>query len=97
MRKQIYKDLRKRILFHNLEIRKNILKYIIINSNNNNSLKQKLQYKYKKYTSSVIQVKNRCIISNRQHSVYRFFKLSRIKLKEFALQGLLYGVKKASW
>lgn len=96
MRKQIYKDLRKRLLFHNLEIRKNILKYIIIN-NNNKILKQKLKYKYNNYMRSIIQVKNRCLISNRQHSVYRFFKLSRIKLKEFALQGVLYGVKKASW
>lgn len=96
MRKQIYKDLRKRLLFHNLEIRKNILKYIIIN-NNNKILKQRLKYKYNNYMRSIIQIKNRCLISNRQHSVYRFFKLSRIKLKEFALQGILYGVKKASW
>lgn len=97
MRKQIYKDLKKRILFHNLEIRKNILKYIIINNNNNIHIKQKIQYKYCKYMLSAAKIKNRCLVSNRQHSVYRFFKLSRIKLKEFALQGLLYGVKKASW
>lgn len=96
MRKQIYKDLKKRILFHNLEIRKNILKYVIINNNNYN-LKQKLKYRYNTYMSSIIQVKNRCLVSNRQHSVYRFFKLSRIKLKEFSLQGILYGLKKASW
>lgn len=96
MRKQLYKDLRKRILFNNLEVKKNILKFFIIN-NKKNILKQQLKFQYNNYMSSYTQVKNRCLITNRQRSVYRIFKLSRMKVKEFALQGILYGIKKASW
>jgi small subunit ribosomal protein S14 len=47
--------------------------------------------------SSRIRIKNRCILTGRNHSILREFKLSRIKLRELASQGLLMGIKKSSW
>ena len=47
--------------------------------------------------SSRIRVKNRCVVTARSHSVLRFCRLSRIKFRELATQGLLMGIRKASW
>lgn len=46
---------------------------------------------------SLTRVVNRCQISGRPKAVYRKFMLSRIVLREMAHQGLIPGLKKASW
>jgi len=43
------------------------------------------------------RVQNRCIVTGRRHGIYRKFKISRIKLKEFVSKGILPGVRKSSW
>ncbi|MHC5003853.1 MAG: type Z 30S ribosomal protein S14 [Planctomycetota bacterium] len=40
---------------------------------------------------------NRCAISGRSRAVYRKFGVSRIVLRELALQGKVPGMRKASW
>jgi small subunit ribosomal protein S14 len=40
---------------------------------------------------------NRCFICGRPRGFYRDFGLCRICFRRMALQGLLPGVKKASW
>ena len=47
--------------------------------------------------SSPTRLKNRCFISGRPKAYYRFFGLSRHMLREMAHEGLLPGVRKASW
>ena len=47
--------------------------------------------------SSPIRSHNRCVLTGRAHAVYRFCRISRIKFRELAAQGLLMGVTKASW
>ena len=47
--------------------------------------------------SSLTRVNNRCVLTGRGRSVHRFFRLSRIKFRELASQGLLMGVCKSSW
>ena len=47
--------------------------------------------------TSLTRVRNRCILSGRGRGVQRFFRLSRIKCRELASQGLLPGVCKSSW
>jgi small subunit ribosomal protein S14 len=47
--------------------------------------------------SSVTRLHNRCIITGRPKGYLRDFALSRHCLREMAHQGLLPGVKKASW
>jgi len=40
---------------------------------------------------------NRCQITGRSRGVYRKFGISRIVLRELALQGMIPGMRKASW
>lgn len=47
--------------------------------------------------SSKVRYRLRCEITGRPRGVYRYFKMSRISLREFASAGLLPGVTKASW
>ena len=41
--------------------------------------------------------RNRCELTGRARGYYRKFRISRIKLRELALQGLIPGMRKASW
>jgi small subunit ribosomal protein S14 len=41
--------------------------------------------------------KNRCQLTGRSRGVYRKFGISRIMLRELALQGMIPGMRKASW
>jgi len=47
--------------------------------------------------SSPVRIRKRCALTGRSRGYMGKFKLSRIKFRELALQGLLPGVKKASW
>jgi len=47
--------------------------------------------------SSATRVRNRCNMSGRPRAFLRHFGLSRIALRDMALNGLIPGVRKASW
>ncbi|MBL0232393.1 MAG: 30S ribosomal protein S14 [Chitinophagaceae bacterium] len=47
--------------------------------------------------SSKVRLKNRCQISGRPKGYVRYFGLSRIALRDMALNGKIPGLKKASW
>ena len=47
--------------------------------------------------SSKTRIRNRCAMTGRPRAYLRQFGLSRITFREMALQGLVPGVKKASW
>lgn len=47
--------------------------------------------------TSVIRLRNRCQFTGRSRGFLRKFKLSRLCFREFALQGLIPGIVKASW
>lgn len=47
--------------------------------------------------SSATRIRNRCMITGRGRGVYRKFNISRIMLREMAAEGLISGVRKASW
>ncbi|NLN31251.1 MAG: 30S ribosomal protein S14 [Bacteroidales bacterium] len=47
--------------------------------------------------SSPIRQRNRCKITGRTRGYMRQFGVSRITFREMASQGLIPGVKKASW
>ena len=47
--------------------------------------------------SSPVRLKNRCALTGRPKGYMRAFGISRIKFRELANQGLIPGVKKASW
>ena len=47
--------------------------------------------------SSATRVRNRCNMSGRPRGFLRQFGLSRIALRDMALNGFIPGVRKASW
>ncbi|MCD4698569.1 MAG: 30S ribosomal protein S14 [Bacteroidales bacterium] len=47
--------------------------------------------------SSPVRLHNRCNLSGRPKGYMRQFGVSRINFREMALNGLIPGVKKASW
>lgn len=47
--------------------------------------------------SAPVRLRNRCSITGRPRGYFRDFGLSRHVLREYASQGLLPGVTKASW
>lgn len=48
-------------------------------------------------SSSATRYRRLCQITGRPRAVYRKFKVSRIVLRDMALDGLVPGMKKASW
>jgi small subunit ribosomal protein S14 len=47
--------------------------------------------------SSSVRLHNRCLLTGRPKGYIRQFGISRITFREMASQGLIPGVKKASW
>jgi small subunit ribosomal protein S14 len=48
-------------------------------------------------SSSRVRLKNRCQLSGRPRGYIRYFGISRIALRDMALNGKIPGLKKASW
>jgi len=51
------------------------------------------------YFSAITNTKVRsiCILTGRSRSVYRFFRLSRLKIRAYSQAGYFIGLSKASW
>jgi len=47
--------------------------------------------------ASPVRLHNRCKLTGRPRGYMRVFGVSRVKFREMANQGLIPGVKKASW
>jgi ribosomal protein S14 len=47
--------------------------------------------------NSFVKFKRQCLITWRSRSVYSFFDLSRIVIREFVSFGFMQGIKKSSW
>ena len=47
--------------------------------------------------SAKTRIRNRCEITGRPHGVYRKLRISRIALRDLALNGKIPGMTKASW
>jgi len=99
MKKLFIKDFNRRNIFLLLELERIILKYILTNFKLPLDIRLNAYINFKNVSilSTITKIKNRCVLTNRSRSVYRKFKMSRIFFKKLALDGLLIGVKKASW
>lgn len=99
MKKQIQKNIRQRQVFQQQEKQRLIFKAITQNLALDTHIRWKTQRKFLQGTptGSVTRIKNRCILTGRARSVYRFFKISRIQLRQLASGGFLPGVSKYSW
>ena len=95
----IQRDLKRRKLFAKNELKRLELKSLINDLNISKEMRYNFITQLNKLprNSSRIRIKNRCILTGRGNSIYSFCRLSRIKIRELAAQGLLMGVTKSSW
>jgi small subunit ribosomal protein S14 len=56
-----------------------------------------LNKKHNFKNSSISKIKNKCLISGRNRSVLKKFRLSRMFLKNLGVAGYINGLKKSSW
>jgi ribosomal protein S14 len=102
MQKRIYKNIQIRNSVATNEFKKIFLKSLMYNRNfiatlttEENENIYKYMYSFER-TSSKSKVQNLCIASKKPNSTYRAFKLNRTKIKHFAAQGLLPGLRRSS-
>ena len=99
MSNSIQRDKKRRILFLNNELKRLELRSLIQDLKISKDVRYKTLRELNKLprNSSKVRIKNRCILTGRGHSVYRFCSLYRLKFRELASQGLLMGITKSSW
>lgn len=99
MSNSIQRDKKKRVLFLNHELERTEFTSLVHDLTLSKDVRYKTFQQLNKLprNSSRTRITNRCVLTGRSHSVYRFCGLSRIKFRELAAQGLLMGVTKASW
>ena len=95
----IQKNLRRKLMVKKYQNRRLALKKKIKNKDLN--LEERVNFQSKLNAlprdSSRVRIRNRCKITGRARAVYRKFSLSRIKIRELSMEGVLPGVIKASW
>lgn len=99
MNNWINKTNNSRLLLKNLEINKVILKNLL----NYNYFKFEYKFNFDKffnnlhYNASISKIRNYCILLKNNRSIFKKFKMSRHKIKLFAANGILIGLKKSSF
>lgn len=96
MRRIYRKDFKTRVLYHNNEILTKVLKILVFNPYLPTILRVNAKDSLDLNSVSKTQFTNICLRTSRTRSVYRAFRLSRIKLRELSLAGKLPGVRKQS-
>jgi ribosomal protein S14 len=97
-----FKDIKNRLLFHKTEKNQIVYKYLFLNLNQQ-IVSPKLLHVFlalsKKYIrlNSKTRLMRRCVLSNRNRSVFRPYNLSRIFLRNFMGFGIIPGYKKSVW
>lgn len=95
----INRDIKRRQLYKKYELIRNLLKSIIYNRN----LKPIIRYNaFLKLNSlpkdsSIVRIRNRCVLTGRSRAVYKLFKISRTIFRKLASNGYIQGVQKSSW
>jgi small subunit ribosomal protein S14 len=79
--------------------RREALRAIIRSPKSTDDEKQEAYRKLRKLprNSAAVRIRNRCNVTGRSRGYEGFFGLSRMSLRNMALQGLIPGVRKASW
>jgi small subunit ribosomal protein S14 len=95
----IEKNERRKQLSQRFAVKRKALKAVIQNPNASYEEKVAAQFALQKLprNSSPVRIRNRCQMTGRSRGFEGAFGLSRIALREMANNGLLPGVRKASW
>jgi len=95
----IQRNLKRIKLSKKFKKKRESLKKIIKNKKISLEERFKAQLKLSKLprNSAKNRIRNRCEITGRPHGVYRKLRVSRIALRELALEGKIPGMTKSSW
>ena len=95
----IEKDKQRRQLFQSNELKRRQYKLIIQDLSLSPDIRARAVELLNKLprSSSPTRVRNRCTLSGRSRGVLRQWRISRIRFRDLASQGLIPGVSKASW
>lgn len=97
----VSKDKRARAIVARFEVGRARLNFFLKNSLLVSNEKQKIMLltsaRTRRALTFSVKSRNRCVVTGRAGSVFRYFRMSRIMLKEMASRGLLTGVRKSSW
>jgi len=99
MRAKIERDLKRRKLVAKFNRKRTALKKILSDKSISPEMRMVAQDALQKLPrdSSPVRLNNQCMLTGRPRAVSRYFGISRIKMRELALQGRLPGVSKSSW
>jgi len=95
----VNRQLKRETLVNKYIEKRKSLKFIINNSSSSMEEKIAAQESLQKIPRDALPVRlrNRCKLTGRPRGVYKKFGLARGKLREFAMNGEIPGVTKASW
>tara|TARA_B100001013_G_C24521354_1_gene407084 strand:- start:470 stop:775 length:306 start_codon:yes stop_codon:yes gene_type:complete len=96
---KIVKNIQRQEIVQRYYSQRKELKAIIKNPNTSFEEKRMATIKLEKMPrdANPIRLRNRCSLTGRPRGFYRKFGLSRIALREMANNGLIPGIRKASW
>jgi small subunit ribosomal protein S14 len=99
MKYLVEKDKLRRYLFEKFEKKRLCLKALSLDKRLD--LSSRLFFKMKlnllKKNGSKTRIKNRCVFTGRGRSVIRYFRMSRLQVRDLYMKGVLHGVRKSSW
>lgn len=95
----IEKNDRRKLLTQRFAAKRKALKAVIQNPKASDEEKMAAQFGLQRLprNSSKTRIRNRCQMTGRSRGFESAFGLSRIAMREMALNGFLPGVRKASW
>ncbi len=98
MKKNIEKDKKKRSLYFKYEKNRKILKALGCNINLTPTIRYKASETLASFPkdSSIVRLRNRCVLTGRGRSVISGFNLSRLMLRKLGRDGLIQGLRKSS-
>lgn len=95
----IFRDQKRRKLFKKYELKRTLYIAMIRDTSLPKNLRFQSVLELNKLprSSSIVRIRNRCIMTGRGKAVLKQWKLSRISFRELASRGLLAGVRRSSW
>jgi small subunit ribosomal protein S14 len=96
---KIVKNDERKVLVNRYREKRKALLAIIKNPHTSDTDRDAAYSKLRKLprNSSAVRIRNRCSMSGRSRGYEGFFGLGRMAMREMALNGLIPGVRKASW
>jgi small subunit ribosomal protein S14 len=96
---KIVKNEERKVIVARYAEKRAALKAVIQNPKSTDAEKAEAYAKLRKLprNSSKTRIRNRCAMSGRPRAYLRTFGLSRIAFRDMSLNGLIPGVRKASW